>query len=438
VACVLFWFAFFAERAVPGAMTTARVKLPHERLAELWPAELNGARVGAVMHPASVLPGTLEHIVPAVLARPGQPWKLCALFGPQHGLLGQTQDNMIEWEVDDATRKCAAATVPVHSLYGATRVPTQAMLAGLDALVVDLQDVGSRYYTFVWTMVLCMEAAADAGLAVVVLDRPNPLGGALVEGPVLEPGFESFVGLHAGMVIRHGLTIGEIALLAKAERPALRRLRLHVLRMDGWRRDMLWRDTGLPWVLPSPNMPTVDTAAVYPGTCLLEATTISEGRGTTKPFEIVGAAWANAERLKRDLDSLALPGCLWRTAWFEPTFHKYRGQLCSGVQLHVTDPATFRPVLAGFAVVWALRRQAPVVAKEPVPFDPNTPMPEGVCGFKAPPYEYVYDVMPFDILSGGSRWRLLLEADTNPLEIAKQWAADEQAWLERRQPFLLY
>ena len=404
------------------------VRLPHLRLAELWPTELKGARIGAVVHPASILPD-FTHLAD-VLKRPGNPWTLATLFGPQHGILGHTQDNMIEWEAGFDPRW----GVPVHSLYGKVRKPTPAMLEGLDALVVDLQDVGARYYTFIWTLLLCMEAAWEKGIAVVVPDRPNPLGGELVEGPTLDAEFKSFVGLHT-VPVRHGLTMGEMAKLLVAEKyPGLH---LHVLPMEGWTRSMLWEDTQLPWVLPSPNMPTPDTARVYPGMCLLEACTPSEGRGTTRPFEIFGGPGIDAVQLKIDLDSLALPGCVFRELGFQPTFHKGMGKLCGGVQIHVTDPVAFRPVLVGFAAIWALRRQG--VLADPVAIDPldagDLPLS---FGWKAPPYEYEAIKLPIDILAGHSRWREMLEAGASPWDLAKAWASDESAWLERRKNFLLY
>lgn len=413
---------------------TSAVRLPHARLADLWPAELHGARLGAVVHPASVLPD-LAHMAD-LLAAPGRPWRLAALFGPQHGMHGHTQDNMVEWEAGDGTADPRWG-VPVHSLYGAHRKPTPSMLDGLDALLVDLQDVGARYYTFVWTMLLAMEAAHGRGLAVVVPDRPNPLGGRDVEGPGLDPGFRSFVGLH-DVPIRHGLTAAELARLVAAER--FPNLRLHVLPMEGWRRGMHWEETGLPWVLPSPNMPTPDTARVYPGTCLLEATTVSEGRGTCRPFEILGAPWIDGAWLKDDLDGLGLPGCVFREVGFQPTFHKGRGRLCRGVQIHVVDRAAFRPVRTGFAVLWALRRHGAAAASvATVAVDPFRP--EGIpdaFAWKAPPYEYEEVKLPFDILAGHPRWREALEAGADPREIAGLWAADERAFAERRRPFLLY
>lgn len=335
------------------------------------------------------------------------------------------------------------AGIPIYSLYGQTRKPTPSMLSNLDAIVIDLQDVGARYYTFIWTMTLVIEAAAAAGLPVVVLDRPNPLGGAIVEGPLLEPAYTSFVGLCPGLPIRHGLTIGEIAQLVVSEHlpPTLAQpgFALHVLKMEGWRREMEYEDTGLPWVLPSPNMPTIDTARVYPGMCLLEACTVSEGRGTTRPFELVGAPWIDPYALKERLDAVGLEGCVWRPVYFEPTFHKYAHLVCGGVQIHVTDRKKFKPVLAGFALIWAIRKQGNALGRgEAYGFDPNKEM-KLVFGFKAPPYEYEDVIMPFDILSGSSVWREMLEKDLeSPYEIEKMWLQGEQEWLERRKKYLLY
>jgi uncharacterized protein YbbC (DUF1343 family) len=241
---------------------------------KLWPRNLKGARVGLVVHPASVN-NKFEHAV-AVCGR-SRRFRLTTLFGPQHGILGQTQDNMVEWE----GFRDPATGLPVYSLYGKARKPRPDMLEGIDALVIDLQDVGSRYYTFIWTMELCMQACHEAGKAIVVLDRPNPIAGHITEGPMLDPRFASFVGLRP-LPVRHGMTIGEIsAYLRDAFHPGL----VHeVIPMQGWKRTMWFDQTHLPWIMPSPNMPTPDTALVYPGMCLFEATNISEGRGTTRPF----------------------------------------------------------------------------------------------------------------------------------------------------------
>lgn len=406
-----------------------RTVLPHERLASLWPASLQGARLGAVLHPASVLPDLVH--MSDLLASPGNPWRLVRLYGPQHGILGHTQDNMIEWEGEE---RDARLGVPVHSLYGTVRKPTPDQLEGVDALLIDLQDVGSRYYTFVWTMLLCMEAAWEQGIAVVVPDRPNPLGGSQVEGPLLHADHASFVGLHT-VPVRHGLTSGELARLLVAERfPGLQ---LHVLPMEGWTRGMAFESTGLPWVMPSPNMPTVDTAFVYPGMCLMEAATPSEGRGTTRPFELCGAPWLDAWRLRHDLETLELPGVIFREAFFQPTFHKGVGRICAGVQQHVVDREAYRPFLTGVAILWAMRLQGSLTDSVEIdPLDPSG-LPDSF-GWKAPPYEYEHLKLPIDILLGSPAIREGLEQGLDPWALQALWTPDEAAWLERRRPFLLY
>jgi hypothetical protein len=272
------------------------VELPLDHLAELWPAKLRGARLGALLHPASVS-ADLTHASGILERWSGEFFELSAFFGPQHGFLGQTQDNMVEWKSYPHPR----LGLPVHSLYGETREPTPEMLAGLDVLLIDLQDTGARYYTFIWTMFRCLRACAKAGLPVLVLDRPNPLNGLTTEGPVLDPGYRSFVGLHP-LPVRHGLTIGELAGRFRAE--AFPTVDLTVLPMRNWERAMWFDQTGLPWVMPSPNMPTLASATVYPGICLLEGTNISVGRGTTRPFEIFGAPFLEAKPFARELNAL--------------------------------------------------------------------------------------------------------------------------------------
>ncbi len=303
------------------------------------------------------------------------------------------------------------------SLYGARRAPAPAALRGLDALVVDLQDVGARYYTFVWTTALAMAACARAGVAVIVLDRPNPLGGA-VEGNVADPAFASFVGLYP-LPARHGMTIGELAAYLAAEHGL--RPRLTVVPMRGWRRVMAWEDTGLPWVAPSPNMPTPDTARVYPGGCLIEGTNLSEGRGTTRPFEWVGAPYLDAHRYAAALEARALPGVRFRPARFVPTFHKWAGRLCGGVQVHVTDRRTFRPFLTGLALVATARALAP-----------------GAFRWRRPPYEFERRRLPIDILLGTDRIRRALERGVPLAAIERGWRPELARWLRRRAPYLLY
>jgi len=328
-------------------------------------------------------------------------------------LWGAPQDHV--WI--DGTRDPATG-LPVWSLYGARREPSDAMLRNLDAVVIDLQDVGSRYYTFIWTMALVMRACARRGVRVVVLDRPNPLGGAILEGNVADPTFASFVGLYP-LAIRHGLTIGEIAsYLNEHHRIGCR---LTVVPMRGWRRRMLWEDTGLPWVPPSPNMPTLDTALVYPGGCLVEGTNLSEGRGTTRPFEWIGAPYLDADRYAAALERERLPGVRFRPARFQPTFHKWAGKLCGGVQIHVTDAARFKPFLTGLAEIAVARRLAPR-------------------GFewRRPPYEFERKRMPIDILCGTDTIRRAIEKGTPLPSIERAWQRDLERWKRLRAGYLLY
>jgi uncharacterized protein YbbC (DUF1343 family) len=368
---------------------------------------LRGRRVGLVCHPASV-DSELRHAADLLAAAPGV--RLAALFGPEHGFHGTAQDLI-----------GVADTVAVHSLYGATVAslrPTADQLRGLDVLVIDLQDVGSRYYTFQATMLYCLEAAAAVGLPVVVLDRPNPLGGVAVEGPTLRPGFDSFVGPHP-VAIRHGMTVGELARLYVAERGI--GVDLTVVPCAGWRRGMLFADTGLPWVLPSPNMPTPDTAVVYPGQCLLEGTNLSEGRGTTRPFELCGAPDVDPAKLADQLGAAGLPGVRFRPAWFRPTFQKFAGRDCGGVQLHVTDSAAFRPVRTGLAVLAVLRE---AVGER--------------FAWRTEEYEFVTDRPAIDLLFGSDRERRGLDAGRPWAELAAAWEPEESEFAARRQPHLLY
>jgi uncharacterized protein YbbC (DUF1343 family) len=349
-----------------------------ERLLGNFPPELRKKRLGVLCHAASVT-SRLTHIVDELMGR-GE-CRIGAIFGPQHGLSGETQDNMVEWEGFVHPRY----NVPVFSLYGAFRKPLRHMLEGLDGLIVDLQDVGARPYTYVWTLKLCMEACAGYGVPLRVLDRPNPAGAAPFDGPVLEEGLHSFVG-GAPIPLCHRMTIGEIAeLLKKKYYPGAA---LNVVRMEGWRRGSLWPDTGLPWVMPSPNMPSADTAIVYPGMVLLEATNLSEGRGTTRPFELFGAPFLDAPAVIRAFLSMRVPGAILREHSFIPTFQKWQGQRCGGIFIHVTDPRQYQPVTAALALIRAVMDTA-----------------GGKFSFNPPPYEYETEKMPFDILAGTSAVR---------------------------------
>jgi uncharacterized protein YbbC (DUF1343 family) len=308
--------------------------------------------------------------------------------------------------------------VPIYSLYSETREPTAEMLAGLEALVIDLQDVGTRIYTYIYTMANCLRAARAHDLPVVVCDRPNPIGGVAVEGPMLESGFESFVGQFP-IPMRHGMTIGELARLFNDHFGI--GAKLEVVVMPEWSRTTFYDETGLPWVLPSPNIPTLESAVVYPGTVLLEGTNVSEGRGTTKPFEIVGAPWVDPEALAGRLNASGLPGVFFRPALFEPTFHKHAGTSCGGCQIHVTDRGTFRPVETGLVVLQAIREMNPAAF-----------------AWREPPYEYEYRLAPIDILCGTSTVRERLERGEDARRIAETWRAPVEAFKDVRRKFLLY
>lgn len=374
-----------------------------------------GTRAGLLLNPASVDAGYrfARDVVAGALEGCGS--RLASLFGPQHGIGADVQDNMVE-SPHGVDRRLG---IPVWSLYGEVRKPTPAMLEGLDVLLVDLQDVGTRVYTFPWTLRLALEACGAAGVQVVVLDRPNPLGGALVEGNRLGAGWKSFVGLEP-VPMRHGLTLGELARWFCCARGV--ECELAVVPLEGWRRSMTWAETGRSWVLPSPNMPTPDTAAVYPGAVLLEGTNASEGRGTTRPFEIVGGPWVEGEALARELGRHRLPGVAFRPLAFLPTFQKWAGRPCGGVQLHVTDAKAFRPYRTGLALLaalWRLYRD------------------EGF-GWRAPPYEYEAERLPIHLLLGDEGLRGALEAGADPRELEAGWAQDLRVWEEERQPCLLY
>jgi uncharacterized protein YbbC (DUF1343 family) len=372
---------------------------------------LAGLRVGVVANPASV-DRQFVHVVDRLRAADGV--TLTAIFGPQHGFRSDLQDNMIESpHGHDAARR-----VPVYSLYSETREPTAEMLAGLDVLVIDLQDIGARIYTYIYTMANCLRACARHGVPVIVCDRPNPIGGVAVEGETLVTGFESFVGLYP-IPMRHGMTIGELARLFN-EHFGLG-AQLEIVAMDGWRRDLFADEAGAPWVMPSPNIPTLDSAVVYPGTVLLEGTMASEGRGTTRPFELVGAPWADGERLAARLTAHQLPGVVFRPIVFEPTFQKHARTTCGGCQIHVTDRRTFRPVVTGVAVIEELRRADPAAF-----------------AWRPPPYEYEHRLMPIDILAGSSRLREAIDAGDGAAAIAASWHDDEARFRALRAPFLLY
>lgn len=388
----------------------ARVLTGLDRLLVSYLARVKGQRLGLLCHQASVN-RALDHAVDLIASARGA--KLTALFAPEHGLWGTAQDH-----ARIGTSRDPATGLPVYSLYGRRRAPTSAMLSGLDMLVCDLQDVGARYYTFVWTMTLAMEACARAGVRMLVLDRPNPLGGVQVEGNVLDPRFASFVGLHP-LPVRHGMTMGELARYLNARRGL--NCSLEVIPMSGWRRPMLWEETDLTWVPPSPNMPTPDTARVYPGACLIEGTNLSEGRGTTRPFEWIGAPFVEGHELARSLNAEGLPGVHFRPCQFQPTFHKWRGQLCGGVQIHVTDRRRFKPYLTGLALIAHARRLYP-----------------RRFAWRNPPYEFERLKLPIDLLCGTDRIRRQLEAGRPLSQIEAAWRPPLAAFARSRRAYLLY
>jgi uncharacterized protein YbbC (DUF1343 family) len=383
--------------------------LGSERL--LSSPRLNGLRVGVLANPASI-DRTFRHIVDGLAS--ARDFKLTAIFGPQHGFRSDLQDNMVETpHAEDAARN-----VPVFSLYSETREPTPEMLDLIDVLVIDIQDVGARIYTFIYTMANCLRAAARKGLPVIVCDRPNPIGGEAIEGPMLEKGYESFVGQFP-IPMRHGLTIGELARLFNESYGI--GAELEVIAMQGWSRGMYWDQTGLPWVMPSPNMPTLDSAIVYPGTVLFEGTMLSEGRGTTRPFELIGAPWLDGEQLAARLNASGLQGVHFRPAIFEPTFQKHAGETCSGCQIHVTDRQAFEPVKVGVALMHECYGEAPNRFE-----------------WRAPPYEYEHDKMPIDILAGSPTLRQEIESQARLEDIVRSWRTGEAKFAAIRETYLLY
>ena len=371
---------------------------------------LGGQSVGLLCHSASVT-ADLTPAPEALMRVKGV--KLRRLFAPEHGITGAAQDLvLVGHERDPLTG------LPVMSLYGKRLDPEPRALDGLDALVIDLQDVGARYYTYNWTMALAMQAAARVNLPVIVLDRPNPLGGERLEGNWPEAGWRSFVGLYP-LPIRHGMTMGELAGYLN-DTHALG-CDLTVVPMLGWKRGMLWEDTGLPWVAPSPNMPTPDTARVYPGGCLIEGTNLSEGRGTTRPFEWIGAPYLDGPRLARALECRGLPGVRFRPVGFEPAFHKWKGQRCGGVQVHVTDAARFKPFATYVALIAEARGQAPRRFRR-----------------RQPPYEFERVRLPMDLLCGGPRIRRALERGVPLARLEASWQPDLVRFARERRPYLLY
>jgi uncharacterized protein YbbC (DUF1343 family) len=387
------------------------VKLGIEKVLDGGCDALRGARAGLICNQASV-DRAYRHAADLFVQSPII--DLTTLFGPQHGIRGDVQDNMVE----TSHEKDAATDLLVYSLYSETREPTAEMLQDVDALVFDLQDVGCRVYTFIYTMANAMRACAKHGKMFIVCDRPNPIGGVEVEGSLLEPGHESFVGQFP-IPMRHGMTVGELALLFNKEFGI--GCDLEVVTMDGWDREMYYEATGCSWVMPSPNMPTADTAVVFPGTVYFEGTQVSEGRGTTRPFEQIGAPFVDADRFAAEMNALALPGVYFRPTVFMPTFQKHAGRGCGGVFLHVSGRNTFKPVITGIALTGKLLEL----------------YPEDFL-WKEPPYEYEYERNPFDVIAGTLELRRALEKGNCLEDIAGSWEADEKAFRELRPEYMLY
>jgi len=395
-----------------GRRNFVYTRLGIDRIEEEWPKELKGAKVALLVHQASVNSNlrytwdVFSHFDKV---------KVKALLAPQHGLFGETQDNMIEWE----DFRDPLTGLPVYSLYGKSRKPLPYMLEGIDGIVVDLQDVGTRYYTYIWTLYLVMESALENGKFVVVLDRPNPIGGLEVEGPVLRETYSSFVGLKP-LPVRHGMTIGEIALLFKGE--YLRDVVLFVLKMENWSRNYFWEDTGLEWVNPSPNMPSEKTALLYPGMCLLEATNISEGRGTTRPFEIIGAPFINPYELVDALENYSLEGVYFRPLYFIPTFNKFAGEKCGGLQIHIRDKKALKPFKIGVVIIKVIKELYPDHFR-----------------WREPPYEYEFKKLPIDILAGSNHLREALDRGDSIEEIETRWKLEGEVFnKEVRSKYLIY
>ncbi len=385
-----------------------RVRLGLERILNEEKNILKGKRVGLICNQASV-DNLYRYSVD--LFRMTEDINLQAIFSPQHGFYSDVQDNMVE------SPHANYKGIPVFSLYSETREPTADMLECVDTVVFDLQDVGCRVYTFIYTMANAMIACRRFGKNFIVLDRPNPIGDA-IEGNLLERGFESFVGMYP-IPMRHGLTVGELATLFNEEFGI--GCDLYVVKMEGWDRKRFYDEFEAPWVMPSPNMPTVDTATVFPGTVFFEGTQVSEGRGTTRPFEIIGAPYIDASRLADKMNAMNLPGVIFRPISFIPTFQKHANQSCGGVFLHVVDRNRFKPVITGIALLKTIRELYPEDFK-----------------WRNPPYEYVFDRNPFDVIAGTDRLRRMIESGAEITEIEAWWREDEQNFSDIRSKYLIY
>lgn len=390
---------------------TAMVITGLERLAREPDLLADGGRLGLLYNQASVdsrLLPVADH-VNAIF-----PGRLTTLFGPQHGATGTEQDNMIETGHSVHPR----LKLPIFSLYSDTRIPTDEMLSRVDTILVDIQDVGTRVYTFATTVLHLMESCARTDKTLVVLDRPNPINGVDVEGNLLDPEYASFVGPHP-LPMRHGLTLGELTNLYNDVYEV--GCRLKVIHIAGWDRCHYFEETGLPWVMPSPNMPLVETAVVYPGQVVLEGTRLSEGRGTTRPFELFGAPYVEPERVIEAIEPDALNGAVLREVDFRPTFNKWAGETCRGFQFHVLDRGVFRPYRASLAILSAILRLYPEDFE-----------------WTAPPYEYVVDKLPIDVILGDPKVRQGLEQGVSVQDMEREWKDKLDEFAKIRSHFLAY
>ena len=382
-----------------------------DRIREGHWKKLKGHRLGLLANQASLDCGlnTARHIISRLF--PGQ---LKVLFSPQHGYGGEDQDNMVEsGHLYDKELK-----IPIFSLYSETREPLSYMSEMIDVLLIDLQDVGTRVYTFASTMLNCLRAAARDGKKVLILDRPNPLGGEIVEGNLLKPELYSFVGPFR-FPMRHGLTMGEMALVFNHVFKL--RCNLEIISMHGWRRHMLWNETGLRWVMPSPNMPLAETAYVYPGQVIWEGTNLSEGRGTCRPFEIFGAPYLDTKAINKALDSEATGGCYLQEYLFRPTFNKWEGEVCKGFMLHILDPHVYQPYFTSIALLKS------IMEKHDKDFE-----------WKMPPYEYEYKKKPIEIIMGDLSLLSELKSGSPLSHIKERLTADIKSFIQWRRPYLLY
>jgi uncharacterized protein YbbC (DUF1343 family) len=382
-----------------------------ERLIADPPHWLRGRRLGLLCNPASV-DRRFRHARDLLDRR--FPGALRALFSPQHGFFAEKQDNMVE----SPDMIDPVLGIPVFSLYGDTRVPRPEMFGDIDILLVDLQDVGTRVYTFIYTLSYCMETARDCAKKVLVLDRPNPVGGDAVEGNLLNPGCSSFVGRFP-IPMRHGLTVAELARLFNARFGI--GCELDAVPMTGWRREMMFTATGLPWVAPSPNLPTPAAVMVYPGQVLWEGTNVSEGRGTTQPFELFGAPFLDLSRLAAEFNQHPIAGAVLRAAAFEPTANKWQGRCCVGFQIHVTDPLRYAPYTATLRLLQAVIREH-----------------QREFAWRPPPYEYEYEKWPIDLLIGDRSIRHRIE-QLEPIDrIEWSWRTPVEAFRKMSREYHLY